>query len=269
MKRTGHFNVNQKKIINRLLNRFGLELNRVPGFGKVPGYFPLELPGIPFENTIVDFYGPSGVGKTTLANFIWKASGSPIPEDLGETFQELGREEEVSRAERALLHLLARKFSMMRLDSREDIDHVMGLYSWVLGVVKLQRKMLRQKRKASYLVSHDGFFHAFGPTIFSLSDKEVETIAPILQGRACVFLSASPETIAKRLFGRSQSGVLHPAHRNRTSEELSRAASLRLGTSMELSDFLAARGVRVLHVDASPRPEDLVGPVMDWLNELA
>lgn len=259
--------VKRKHVVNRCLNVLGLEVNKLPGYWRPPRYFPLDFPGVSPVNTIVDFVAPSGTGKTTLADAIRKEHGSNKRKQNQPRLQELETSEGLKDNERALIFLFQRRISDDSFERRGDLERVFNSYRWLWTVASNEREMLQRTRRSSYLVSHDGFFRAFGDTLLKLTPAELDTIDPLLRNRVALFLYTAPETVATRIKQRAKSGAIRSPHVGKAIDELSQMTARRLARIDQLSELLQARNVPVLHLEVSSAPDALVAPVVDWLRQ--
>jgi hypothetical protein len=199
---------------------------------------------------IVEFFAPSGTGKTRLLNGIIQKGLPPtwhvltkyaLNENAGTINPPDFDQFETVLLEMRLANLLQRKITPL------ELYHLVNLAHTHMAVqVSHRRKKLPQN-----LLLDEHLFQLFLQEIFTLIVKFPSHLAPLLQQRAVVFVTNSEEKIMANIKSRARTSEYKPLVADRTDNELlARMRGFQSGARTVLK-FLKTQNVPVLEIDLS------------------
>jgi hypothetical protein len=197
---------------------------------------------------IVEFFGPSGVGKTTLLNRVvqhglppqWRTVTKPALHEIAARINP----PDFDRLETALLEMRLANLLQHKITPLE-VYHLTNL---AYNHMALQATYRRLKPRPN-LVLDEHLMQLFLPELITLIDNYAPEFSPVLQHRAVVFVKDREEKILSNLKSRAKTADYKPLLAERSNEELLvRMQDFQTG-GKALMDFLKTQGVPVLEID--------------------
>ncbi|MGO3182955.1 MAG: shikimate kinase [Aequorivita sp.] len=231
-------------LLNRGLEKlFGLRLVR----GQRPKPPPLSV--ITKNNLIVEFMGPSGVGKTTLRDFYLKHHKFPFKGEMM-TEKDLKKYDlklDESNMGKVEIYELLFSAKLKELSEAQDsfikTNRRLNLFYNSLKIDFFIRNYLSEKQV--FLDQH--VFKFFANDFIQL--KETEQKQEFLRNRIIIYCKASPEKIMEYIEKRNRTDTTRPVHQNRDSKLLHLQLQEHLTQREKDVQMLKQNGAHILEIN--------------------
>lgn len=251
----------KSKIIN-LLDSFGLQISRTPG--RISRQIDFHKTSRPF---FIDFMGPSGVGKTTLFNEVYKQRSKNLdwitPEEFVHnkkfTFSDI-----VSSFHQDILEFKINEILRQKTFRTSD---KLGLLDFINKIIR-KEVIINHYNQNQKIVFEDGFFHVFGFEIKELVEKDFKTYQGFIQNRALVFCYTEPENLVENILKRSKTDWVRTQHKNLSKEELLIQEEKTLEQRRELAYFFRDQNLPFLEIHTFENLKENAKKVNDFIEKL-
>lgn len=248
--------------IKSFLDSFGFQISRTPG--RISRQIDFHKTAQPF---FIDFMGPSGVGKTTLFNEVYKQRSKSLPWITPKEFlhnQNFSPSDtEIPFSYQKIIELKIDEIRNRKITAYEKL----ALLGFVSTIIKneIQVKKRNQNQK---VVFEDGFFHVFGYEIFDLLKEDFERNKIFIENRAIVLCTADPKIIAEQILKRSPVEGRRPQHKNLNKSELIQQQKQTIQERKDIALFLNKKGIPLLILNTAENLKENARKVNDFIKEL-
>ena len=262
-----------KKVFHKSLRSMGYELRRRrPAHRNTP---TTSRPGIcrimgsTDGPVLVEFVGPSGVGKTTLYKQLFKG---PDKTPLGLPFEQFcARDHEFAIDDAALDgsphgQLLKHKWDSLVWSTYRTED-ILSLLRYTYRILRMDVAIYRSTHTGCFLMEN-GLFHIFTKELLELKESVPVSFDNLLRRRAIVHFSGAPDRITANILNRKKAGDLKPLHKDRSEAELVELNRIRCALKQDLADAAEASGGRVLRIDTANTLDDNVYAIETFVRDL-
>ncbi|WP_146218680.1 hypothetical protein [Halomonas sp. LBP4] len=199
-------------------------------------------------NFIVDLVGPPGIGKSYLIRAMIKAS---LIHPGRERFDKNRR---VCASRAKLLSLTA-----LQVDDVEVLQRKTGKLLYDLNVTCCE---------ASVIID-EGVSHHFTNELIELSQSSPNDFDKIMQGRAIINLTATPELINSRILYRDEKqGFMRPCHKGKTDKDLIMLNRRLLERRAALTSIMEKNGLPTLTIKAEDKDDKIIEQVTNFFLSL-
>lgn len=198
---------------------------------------------------VVEFFGPSGVGKSTFEKFLLETTH---PDLSLSAWQEACNSRirvprTISSDIRATHGLLLEK-KLDNVKQRDFDEHRKEkLSAFFERVINQDLRVLKSSARGLFLRG-DGIFHNFGSELLELPEENVQALA---KGRLFVRLRGPTKVICERAQKREREGQNRPQYQGKSSDEIIHAIEQATGRSLRLDELLSRMGHHVLAIDVT------------------
>lgn len=230
--------------LNRALEKLiGFKLVRTQRTKPLPSTIKAD------NNLIVEFMGPSGVGKTTLRDYYlihhkFSFEGEVITEKEVKNYH-FNFEESKSEKEKIYRLLLAAQLKKIS-DTKDSFIKTHRRLNLFYDTLK-NDFLIRNYLSDTIVFMDQHVFKFFANDFIHL--KETEQKQEFLEHRIIIYCKASPETIINHIEKRKQTGTTRPVHQQRESEELHRQLEEHLAERKKDVQMLKKNGAHLLEIN--------------------
>lgn len=230
-------------ILNRGLEKlFGLRLVRGQQVKPLPSSILAE------NNLIVEFMGPSGVGKTTLRDFYLKHHKFPFKGEMitEKDLKKYDLKLVESKGKEEIYGLLFSAKLKKLSDTKDSFTKTHRRLNLFYDTLKSDF-FIRNQLSNTVAVLDQHVFKFFANDFIHL--KETEQKREFLQDRIIIYCKASPEKIMEYIGKRNQSGAIRPVHENRDSKQLHQQLQEHLAERKNDMQTLFQNGAHILEIN--------------------
>lgn len=265
-----------KKAIRKVLNAVGLELHRLPSKSAVtkPSIVPSltddgedETRGTQLFPFIIEFIGPSGVGKTTLCKELLRTRGA------GDRWRSASEALRYGGGERSEDDTVNKKYEQLLQLKLEQVCTMNSPYairfevlSYFHRVVVQEKEFNRELAKAD-VVLDEGICHNFMEELLKLHELDPVSLAALIAKRIVINCVGNPSNVVARIRSREAQGRLMALHREKDNDELLAMIKLEMEQKKELVRVLREFHVPCLEVDVSKALHHNVREIRAFLHE--
>lgn len=236
----------KNKIKKWLDSTFGIQIKKTPG--RTVGKVDFEKESLP---VFIDFIGPSGVGKTTLYNEVYKQRRHPMdwlsPKEFIHAKGDILWAKNIPSDYEEIVRMKIEKVCKNEIYNPVQM---LNQFSFLQKVMK-EEIILKTFNSNQKVIFEDGFFHVFGEEIKLLLEKDSERYKNFLQNRALILCVSTPEKIANQIIKREKVEGRRAQHVNKDLKLLIQQEDKTLEMRKNLAHFFGAQGVPILVIDTS------------------
>lgn len=236
----------KNKIKKWLDSYLGIQIIKTPG--RAIGKVDFDKESLP---VFIDFIGPSGVGKTTLYNEVYKQRRHPMdwlsPKEFIHAQGNIMLDGNIPSDYEEIVRMKIE--NVCRNEIYKPIQ-MLNQFSFLQKVMK-EEIIIKTFNSNQKVIYEDGFFHVFGEEIKLLLEKDSERYESFIQNRALILCVSTPEKIASQIIKREKVEGRRAQHINKDLETLIQQEDKTLEMRKNLAHFFGAQGVPILVVDTS------------------
>lgn len=217
------------------------------------------------QKIVVEFVGPSGVGKSTLFNYFLSQYGpTGNCRHWRDARKHLRPKRTVTPGLLDAYDFLLRK-KIVDLQTRDVDEHTKArLEEFFRGNLDEDRWLSKSPARGIFL-REDGIFHNFTAELLAVSNTHLEALT---KGRAFVHIDARANVIVSRVMRRESQGGSRPQYAGKTREEVAAEVNDGKERKSALVDRLVKAGHKVLNIDASNLIEEQALTLDNFAKEL-
>ncbi|WP_026452246.1 AAA family ATPase [Aequorivita capsosiphonis] len=230
-------------ILNKALEKlFGLRLVRGQQLK------PLPLSVIAKNNVIVEFMGPSGVGKTTLRDFYLKHHKFPFKGEImtEEDLKKYDLKLDESKGKEEIYGLLFSAKLKELSEAQESFIKTNRRLNLFYNSLKIDF-FIRNYLSETQVILDQHVFKFFANDFIRL--KETEQKQAFLRNRIIIYCKASPEKIIEYIEKRNRTDTIRPVHQNRDSKLLHLQLQEHLVQREKDVQMLKQNGAHILEIN--------------------